>query len=589
MSVTGTRTCQNCRQNFVIEPEDFLFYEKVKVPAPTFCVECRNQRRFAFRNERSLYRRKCDLCGQVVIGRVSQDKPYSMYCQKCWWSDQWDPLSFGQEYDFSKPFFAQFRELLRRVPHVSLLNSNMVNSEWVNQETDDKNCYLNTGGHFNENSAYNTYEVHGKDSFDNYWLIQSELCYEDINCDRCYKTFFSQECIECRETMFSYDCRNCTNIFGCAGLRNKKYYIFNKPYTKEEYHDFMKKNPIRSHGVLEEMKRTAEEVWRSMPHRDRFILKSINSSGNFIVESKNAKNCWNVERMEDCKNMYIAVDMKDSYDGSSIGWGELIYESAHSGGFYGSKFCAYIFGAAARVDAVNSSHLEYCIATPSSNHCFGCVNFQKKEYCILNKQYSKSEYELLLPKIKAHMQEMPYVDKKGRTYSYGEFFPVELSPFAYNETIAQDFYPLSKEEARAAGYEWIEAEGIAHQFSDYEIPDDTNDVGDDILAKVLKCEISGKAYRIIPMELAFYRRVGLPIPRLSPAERHKRRINRLLPKRIFERQCECGGKVSTRGSYQNVDMHFHGFDRCPNAIETSYAPDRPEIVYCEQCYQAEVV
>ncbi len=27
--------CQNCHQEFIIEPEDFDFYEKIQVPAPT--------------------------------------------------------------------------------------------------------------------------------------------------------------------------------------------------------------------------------------------------------------------------------------------------------------------------------------------------------------------------------------------------------------------------------------------------------------------------------------------------------------------------------------------------------------------------
>ena len=121
------------------------FDKKIKVPPPTVCPECREQRRIAFRNERALYKRKCDLCGEMVVSRVSPDKPYSMYCKKCWWSDDWNPLSYGRDYDFSKPFLAQFRELLFSVPHVSILSTNVVNSACVNHETDPKICYLHVG------------------------------------------------------------------------------------------------------------------------------------------------------------------------------------------------------------------------------------------------------------------------------------------------------------------------------------------------------------------------------------------------------------------------------------------------------------
>src|SRR3989344_8491072 len=105
------RICQNCRKNFVIEPEDFNFYEKMKVSAPTFCSECRLQRRFMVRNERNFYKRECGLCKKSVISMYSLEKPFPVYCSECWWGDDWDSMAFSKEYDFSKPFFIKFKEL----------------------------------------------------------------------------------------------------------------------------------------------------------------------------------------------------------------------------------------------------------------------------------------------------------------------------------------------------------------------------------------------------------------------------------------------------------------------------------------------
>ncbi|HDY73332.1 MAG TPA: hypothetical protein ENH86_02050 [Candidatus Jorgensenbacteria bacterium] len=589
-----TKTCQNCKQEFTIEPDDFAFYKKMDTPPPTFCPDCREQRRLAFRNERALYKRKCDLCGKEVVSRVSSDAPYQMYCQKCWWSDTWDPLEYGKDYDFSKPFFEQFKELLQKTPHIALLNFNTVNSEWVNQETDVKNCYLEVGGHFNEDSAYNTYLLHGKDCFDNYWVMHSELCYECINCERCYRTIFSRDCFNCRNVTLSFNCRNCSDVFGCAGLRNKRYYIFNKPYSKEEYEKFIKENPITSHENLKKIEEKAQEVRLSIPHRDRFVVKSTHVSGNRILESKNTHNCWSVENMENVKNFYIALQMKDSYDGSSIAWGELVYENAHSGGVYNTKFSAFNFGAggSSGVQEKNTSYLEYCHTAPGSNYCFGCVNLKKQEYCILNKKYSKEEYEVLIPKIKEHMNTMPYIDSKGRTYAYGEFFPSEFSPYGYNETAAMDFYPLTKKEALEKGYLWSDYEQeIHHEFSDYKIPDDIKDVKDDVLKKVLKDEVTDKAYRLIPMELQFYRRMGIPIPRRSPLQRHKDRIAKLLPRKLFDGKCQCAGEQSDSKVYMNTSKNHQPHEpseHCPNTFKTPYSSNKPEIVYCEQCYQAEI-
>jgi hypothetical protein len=591
----NSKTCENCSEVFVITRDDFSFYEKVKVPPPTFCPECREQRRNAFRNERSLYKRKCDLCGEEIVSRVSSDKSYPTYCQKCWWSDKWDARDYGREYDLSRSFFEQFRELLFSTPHISLLNTNTVNSEWVNQESDVKNCYLEFGGHFNEDSAYNIYLLHSRDCFDNYWVIHSELCYECINCERCHKTLFSEECHDCRDTILSYDCRNCSNVFGSAGLRSKQYYIFNKPHTKEEYKAFIKENPLTSYSAIERLREQAYETRKSVPHRFRHALKSANVTGNRIVNSKNVHNAWNTEESEDSKHPYITLGLKDCWDMTSVAWSELCYEGGHSGGLYNSKFFAYNFGGGVTVDKINCSNLEYCYTAPSSNDCFGCVNLKKGQYCILNKQYSKEEYKELIPKIRKHMDDMPYVGKASRTYRYGEFFPTEISPFSYNETTAQDYFPLTKEEALRRGYLWSDyVSNIKYEFSDYKIPDNVSDVQDDILEKTLKCEVSRKAYRIVPMELRFYRRTGLPIPRKSPHERHRDRMQQLLPRVQFDRTCQCAGKTSnsqptTNKSYTNTAEHFHGSEPCPNEFQTSYAPDRPEIVYCEACYTSEVV
>src|SRR3989338_456622 len=117
---TETRQCQNCKTAFTIEPEDFAFYEKIKVPPPTWCPECRLQRRLSFLSLIHLYHRTCGLCGQLFITNYHPDAPFVVYCPQCWWSDKWDARDYGRDYDFSKSFFEQFRELWRSVPLIGL-------------------------------------------------------------------------------------------------------------------------------------------------------------------------------------------------------------------------------------------------------------------------------------------------------------------------------------------------------------------------------------------------------------------------------------------------------------------------------------
>src|ERR1035437_6171651 len=110
------KNCQNCKKDFIIEPDDFSFYEKIKVPPPTFCPECRSQRRLAWRNDFVFYNRNCDLCKRKIISIYSPDNPQIIYCNKCWWRDGWDVSSYGQDYDFSRSFFEQLKELSLKAP-----------------------------------------------------------------------------------------------------------------------------------------------------------------------------------------------------------------------------------------------------------------------------------------------------------------------------------------------------------------------------------------------------------------------------------------------------------------------------------------
>ncbi len=85
------------------------------------------------------------------------------------------------------------------------------------------------------------------------------------------------------------------------------------------------------------------------------------------------------------------------------------------------------------------------------------------------------------------------------------------------------------------------------------------------------------AFRIINPELQFYRRLKVPLPTLCPNCRHYQRMQQRSPAKLWHRKCMCDKK------------HPHHEEKCLNEFETSYAPDRKEIVYCEQCYNAAVV
>ncbi len=565
------KNCQNCNKNFAIEPDDFAFYEKIKVPAPAWCPECRLIKRLSWRNERSLFKRKCDLCRQEKILMFPEESTYPVYCYSCWWSDKWGGENYAREYDFSRPFFEQFNELSCKVPKMGIVQQHAnINSEYTNRAADDKNCYLIFASANNENCSYGTSYWGSKDSIDCYNIHNSELCFECIDCYNCNQLSYSQECKNCTSSVFLLNCRNCTDCFGCVNLRNKSYCLFNEQLTREEYKSRLAEFKINSSTNLEKIKERFIEL------KKKFIMPalvenhSVNVSGNWLNDCKNTQTAFNCSKTEDGKYLFGIMEAKDVMDYTYWGKGsELMYECS-SIGFQ----CSQVFFSNECWDQLIRA--QYCVNCHGSSDLFGCVGLRKKQYCILNKQYTKEEYEKLVPKIKKHMDEMPYKDALGREWCYGSTFPLDENAFAYNQTIAHEFFPITKEDALKQGYRWFEPEVKRHAITlkKENIPDSIKDVDEQILKEVIVCKHEGKcnhqcteAFKITKNDLNFYKRIGIPIPQLCPNCRHFTRLAQRNSIKLFDRKCT----------------------KCGEQIKTSYSPDRPEIVYCESCYNNEVV
>ncbi len=578
------RICQNCKSEFWIEPKDFKFYDKVKVPPPTWCPECRFQRRALYRNERKLFWAKSGKSGKEILSLYPPEAGVVIYDEKEWRSDEWDPMSDGRDYDFSKPFFQQFFELSKIVPRYSRDAIGMVDSDYSANASYLKNCYLLFNSNYSEDSAYGNAVDKSAFCFDNSHLNKCERCYDSFWLTNCYQAHFSSRCEDCNNVWFSKNCRGCSNCFGCVNLRGKNYHIFNVPYSKEDYLKKVESFRLFSWEGLRSTKVQAHEFWIKFPNKYLEGIKNLNSSGEYVTHSKNVYHGYLVREGENLKYVqYFQVPPhKDSMDMTVGGNGvELSYENVVCGWgkLYNVRFCAECWP-----DIVDSEYSMFCT---SSSNIFGCMGLRKKQYCILNKQYSKEEFFKLRERIVQHMNEMPYVDKKGRVYKYGEFFPAELSPFAYNQSIVIEHFPLSKEEAVAAGYEWREPARREYEITMTadKIPDSIREVKDDILKEVIQCADCKRAYRLVQPELEFLRREGIPAPRTCVDCRHTARISQRNKARFCKRQCMCDYKV-----YENFSKHEHHPEgRCPNTFETAYLPDKPDIVYCEKCYLAEIV
>ncbi len=558
------KKCTTCKADFTIEPDDFDFYTKIKVVAPTLCPPCRQQRRYAWRNERTLYRRNCDLCNKSMVTIYSPDKPYKVYCQPCWWGDGWDPTSYGKDFDFTRPFFEQFSELQKETPRMALLSKNSVNSEYCNHSGDNKNVYLSFSSFGNENVYYSTWVMKSRECMDSSFIYEAgERLYNCIDSRKsycCQFGFLLQDCVNCN---YCYDLRGCSDCFLSSNLRNKSYFFKNVQYSREEYLAKVAEYNLSSYVAREKAYSEYLDLLKKQSiHRYVISERNIQSTGNLLFDCKNVTDSFEINKGEDSKYCYGAIESKTCMDLYHVGYNlELNYECQGCTRISNCQFCHLCY------DNMGVMYSDTC---QNSQNLFGCVSIKKGEYIIFNKKYTKEEYLALKEKIIEHMK---------KTEEYGEFFPPSIAPVYYNETQGQYYEPLTKEEVLKRGWHWEEK--IPGTFSKEtiswdQVPDTIGDVTDGILKEILKCIECSKNFNITADELTFYRREQIPVPHACPECRYKKRFAIRLPRKLWKSRCMC----SKTG-------HGHEGD-CPNNFETSYAPERPEVVYCEQCYQQEV-
>lgn len=552
--------CKECTKPFVITNDDRAFIEKISptiagtkqgIPPPAQCPDCRQQRRVAFRNDNNYYKNTCYLCKKSIVSIYSPDKPIPVLCMDCYWSDGWDPTEYGTEFDDRRPFFEQYGEMRSKVPRLASFNTQSENYEFTVHSSKNRNCYMACSTVDSEDVYFSDWAIRCRDSMDLLMCTGMELCYNCIDSHDSFNSDYLELCSNLTDSYLCFDCQRSQNLVGCVSVRGGKDMILNEKKTHEECIKILarlKTDPI----FRAEFQKKFDALNANHPKRDAWNVNCENCTGNYITGSKNAWHTFHSERIEDGRYVYdvtIAKDIGDVMRGSGS---EMVYECKAIIDLKLSAFCNLTY---------QCDNLLYCDNCQGSSYCFGSMGLKKHKYCILNKQYTKEEYEKLIPTI---------IESMRKNKEWGEFFPIRLSAFGYNESKAQQMFPMTKEQVKAKGWNWSDYESPFPKnlktIPAASLPPNIKDVPDDVLHWAIICEKSGKPYKIIPQELAFYRKKGLPIPRYFPEQRHLDRIAHQNPEKLYDRQC----------------------DNCHKAILTSYAPDRSEKIFCEDCYMKTV-
>lgn len=562
--VPHTRQCSwsgkhsHCEKDFNIMEEDIKFLKMFKVPAPNYCPTCRRMRRLVHLTVSHLFKNKCEAPGhnENIISIFPEECPIPVYDYKYFIGDEFDPFSFGREYKSNTSPLEMLLNFRKEFPMPSFLNRNPsdVNSDYSNGGRDVKNGYYTVGCYHVEDLWYTIHANKSRNIMDSNAIFESDIVYESITSDHLYNSSFVYFSSNCTDSMFLFDCRNCTDCFGCVNLRNAKYQVFNEQYSKEDYIKFMNSLKPFTRKVLKENKDKFWNLVKSLPMNGTRNIASNNVIGAKISNSKNLFDVTDANNSENIRHADGALSHRDSMDFLySGGNSSLLYMNTNIGSqsskvkfSISSKFC---------------TDCEFIFNSKNLNNCFMCFGLQDKSYCILNKQYEKEEYFKIIDQIKTEML------KRGE-YSDGPGF--EFSAQAYNFSIGHIRFPLSNEEiVNLGGYvakaPETKVDGLAILNTD-QLPQTIEEVSDDILNKAIKCEISSRPFKIIASELAFLKRIGMPLPTVHPSVRMEKRW--IFSPVVYKNKTNC--------------------NKCNKEIRTIFDSKEEFILYCESCYQKEV-
>ena len=488
--------CSASNASFVVKAEDEQFYSKIDVPVPRLSPDERARRRLAFINIRSLYKHN------GLISPYTPEDARNVVSYSRWASDEVNGLEFGRGFDFQRTFSEQFIELQKLAPRWNLVTYQCENCDWCINCAYCKDSYLVRSSISAQDCFYSDKIQRCKDVSDCLNISDSELCYELINASHCFEVSWSEDVEGCQHSYYLYDCRSCSYCIGCVGLSHKEFYFLNAPVTREEFATTHTKL-LNDAEFRNSVEMQFEKLKQKYLHPAVRILQSENCIGDRLWNCKNVYWGFSLKDAVDCSYTHLGTSAKDCFDCSQPDEMELCYEVTSAYKTYNSKFCFNVF---------EIRDCDYCETSGMIHDCFGCVGLHRKSFCILNKQYSKEGYSQLRAQIVEHMK---------KTGEWGEFFSMKHSRYCYNETVAYEYFPLTKAECVAQGYRWRE------ERKDESI---TN-------ADRVTCPSSQKPFQLQQSELTFYQRMGLPLPVLHPDVRHSLRRGKTNPLTLFRTKC----------------------------------------------------
>lgn len=281
-------------------------------------------------------------------------------------------------------FFSELQKLILSQPKRPLTIINCENCEFCNEVYNSKNLIYCFDAYNSSDSFYLFDSAQCASCGDCDYAVESELCYESADPFKCFNCDFVNYCANLRDSMFCEWCWNGNDLFGCVNLINKSFCIFNRQLTETEYREKVKEYRKWPPGKVLAY---VEEIKKQFPLTQTIAAHNENSDyGNYVHYCKNCYLCFDVAHDGNCGYLYDSFYCNNCHDLTYIGNTEVAYQAVDCANLFN---CNYVVHSSYCHD---SSYLFNCYNVKNS---LGCVGLKNKQYCILNRQFSKEEYERL--------------------------------------------------------------------------------------------------------------------------------------------------------------------------------------------------
>lgn len=288
----------------------------------------------------------------------------------------------------AETFFKELRKIILSQPKLPCHVSSSENCSFCNDVFFSKDMYYCFDTVKSSGCLYLYDSVLCADCADCDYAIESQLCYESVDPYKSYNCDFLENCASLRDCSYCYACTNCHNIFGCVNLKNKSFCIFNRQLTEGEYKEKVKKfKALPAEKVLTML----DELKQHYPWTQTNEGNNENTNyGNYIYRNKNCYLCFDAFGNENSAYLYDSHRSRTSFDFTYSVDCELSYECVDSVPLFNCNFIVY----SGRCQ--DSSYLFNC---EDCKNCLGCVKLSHKEHCILNRQFTKEDYERISTEI----------------------------------------------------------------------------------------------------------------------------------------------------------------------------------------------